>query len=201
MDKKSKMSEKNSMIVQVKILLLNSDPEIFRRVLVYDDTPLDVMHDVIQCAMGWEDCHLHQFIKDKVFYVTDPEPDFGFSFGDTSKQEEECKHTIGELLPNVRGKMMYEYDFGDSWLHEIRKEKLSKDVSELKHPLCIEGQYACPQEDCGGLWGYYNYLEIVADPKHPEYEERLEWWGDDFDANHFDLDEVNKQLRYIKYKG
>ncbi|MCK4609202.1 MAG: plasmid pRiA4b ORF-3 family protein [Gammaproteobacteria bacterium] len=193
------MSEKNNTIIQVKISLLDSEPEIFRRVLVYDDTQLDVMHDVIQCAMGWDDYHLHQFIKNKVFYVADSEPDFGF--GGMQKEKSESEHTIGELLSNVRGKMKYEYDFGDSWIHEIKREKLSEDLSALKHPVCIEGQYACPPEDCGGLWGYYNSLDILADPKHPEYEECLEWWGKDFDDKHFDPDAVNKRLRSIKYRA
>ena len=145
---------------------------------------------------------MHQFIKNKVYYVVDPEPDMdmGFSFRNAPKQEDESEHTIGELLSNARSKMQYEYDFGDSWIHEIRREKSNKEIGELKNPLCIEGQYACPPEDCGGLWSYYDYLEIIADPKHPEHEERLEWWGD-LDPEYFNLDEINDKLQDIKYKS
>ncbi|VAX33816.1 hypothetical protein MNBD_NITROSPIRAE01-1661 [hydrothermal vent metagenome] len=53
---------------------------------------------------------------------------------------------------------------------------------------------ACPPEDCGGVWGYANLLEIINDPSHEEYDETSEWLGRSFEANHFDLEEINEML-------
>lgn len=180
-------------IIQLKISLLYSEPEIYRKILVYEDTPLDALHEIIQDAMGWENYHMHHFIKDKVFYGESDSD----SWGDF---EDETEYAVGDLAPNTRSKFLYEYDFGDSWMHEIKREKLTLDVSELKHPICIEGKYACPPEDCGALPGFYYLLEVISNPKHPEYEERLEWLGEAFNPEFFDLDAVNKKLMAIKYK-
>ena len=60
---------------------------------------------------------------------------------------------------------------------------------------CVDGKRACPPEDCGGPWGYGELLEIIADPKHPEHEERMEWMGGEFDPEAFDPDAVNAELR------
>ena len=182
-------------IIQLKILLLDTDPEIFRRVLIYDDTPLDALHDIIQCAMGWENDHLHHFIKNKVFYAQADDGDDIWS-----KSNNESEYTVGDLAPDTRSKFLYEYDFGDSWVHEIKREKLTQDISELKHPICVEGKYACPPEDCGALPGFYYLLEVLSSPSHPEYEERMEWLGEEFNPEFFDLDAVNKKLKAIKYK-
>jgi hypothetical protein len=189
---------KDNNIVQIKITLLDTDPEIFRRVLVYANTPLADLHDVIQNAMGWEHDHLYHFIKDKVIYVQDDDTDFGLLMRDRVKSESE--YTVDDLVPNVRAKFLYEYDFGDSWMHEVKREKFTQAVTELQHPICLEGQGACPPEDCGGVYGYYQLLEVLADPKNPEYEESLEWFSDDFKPKYFDIDEANRKLKIIRYK-
>jgi len=61
---------------------------------------------------------------------------------------------------------------------------------EATYPRCIGGKRACPTEDCGGVWGYERMLDIVADETHEEYEETIEWLGDDFDPEHFDVNEI-----------
>lgn len=94
----------------------------------------------------------------------------------------------------------YEYDFGDGWRHKIVLEKVLSAEPGVKYPLCLSGKRACPPEDCGGIWGYEELLEIMKDPNHEEYEERMEWIGDDFNPEAFDPDAVRfsdskKQLK------
>ena len=88
----------------------------------------------------------------------------------------------------------YEYDFGDSWQHEIVLEKTLEPEPQVKYPRCIEGERACPPEDCGGVWGYAEFLEAIADPAHEDHDETLRWVGGKFDPEKFSVDEVNRKL-------
>ncbi|HEX6827894.1 MAG TPA: plasmid pRiA4b ORF-3 family protein, partial [Burkholderiales bacterium] len=87
------------------------------------------------------------------------------------------------------------YDFGDDWFHAIKVEKVLEPEAGAVYPRCVEGGRACPPEDCGGVWGYANMLEALADPKHEEHEEYLEWLCGPFDTEAFDLDAVNRELK------
>jgi hypothetical protein len=93
--------------------------------------------------------------------------------------------------------MLYEYDFGDSWEHEVALEKILEKDPNLKTPVCLDGAMACPPEDCGGIRGYYDYLAALADPKHPEHEEIREWMGEKFDPAKFDLKKINRSLKRL----
>ena len=89
----------------------------------------------------------------------------------------------------------YDYDFGDSWRHKIVLEKILHFDKEQKYPVCIKGKRNCPPEDCGGIWGYYDLLEIIKNPKHPDYESMMDWLGDDFDPEYLDFEEINELLQ------
>jgi hypothetical protein len=89
---------------------------------------------------------------------------------------------------------VYTYDFGDSWDHEIVVEKCLASESGRTYPACLAGERHGPPEDCGGLPGFYNLLEAIADPEHEQHEELVEWLGDDFDPEAFSADEVNQRL-------
>ena len=56
-------------------------------------------------------------------------------------------------------RFVYEYDFGDSWQHEIVLEKILEPEPNVAYPRCIEGARACPPEDVGGIWGYADFLD------------------------------------------
>src|SRR3972149_3664448 len=94
--------------------------------------------------------------------------------------------TLGQIAPQARAKFMYEYDFGDSWEHEILVEKILPPDPQMKHPVCLKGKGACPPEDVGGVWGYAEFLRAIRDPEHSEHDEYLEWVGDEFDPKAFD---------------
>ena len=87
------------------------------------------------------------------------------------------------------------YDFGDSWDHVIELEKKVTAESAVTYPRCIAGKRACPPEDCGGPWGYPDFLNVLADPRHKEHESMVEWMGDaEFDPEKFDLADINRRL-------
>jgi hypothetical protein len=159
---------------------------------------LDRLHDVIQIAMGWTNSHMHQFIGGAGFARTfygRPDPEFA-DMG--SKTLDENRFTVADLAPKAKRKFIYEYDFGDSWEHEVVAEKILPPDPAFKHPIYLAGANACPPEDCGGIGGYYNLLEIMADPKHPEHAEMKDWIGGDLNAEEFSLEKVNLVLKRLK---
>ena len=100
--------------------------------------------------------------------------------------------------PAAKKKFLYEYDFGDGWIHEVVAEKILPPDPGFKNPVCLAGENACPPEDCGGIPGYYNLLEILGDRKHPEYRDMKDWMGGKFDPAAFKLDAVNKAFKRLK---
>ena len=148
---------------------------------------LEELHDVLQIAMGWTDSHLHQFIAgDERYGVPDPD------FEDGPIPERGVR--VGALLKREKQWMTYEYDFGDGWQHKIELEKILPYKSGTHRPQCIGGRRGCPPEDVGGIWGYADFLEAYKDKNHPEHEEMVEWAGEYFDPERFDLAEVNEIL-------
>ncbi|MFA5924305.1 MAG: plasmid pRiA4b ORF-3 family protein [Methylococcaceae bacterium] len=85
------------------------------------------------------------------------------------------------MLKKEKDTLIYEYDFGDSWEHKILLEKILTDDGKTVLPVCIKGKRASPPEDCGGIWGYEELLETISNPKHPDYNDMLEWLGGEFD--------------------
>lgn len=179
-------------IYQLKVTLDETDPPIWRRVLVPGDMTLPKLHRVLQVVMGWYDSHLHQFKAGGASYgVPDPE----FPELDT-KNERSVR--LSQLAPRDKDRFIYEYDFGDSWEHEIVVEQILPAAPGAQYPICVEGKRACPPEDCGGVWGYESFLEAISDRDHPEHDDMLRWAGGAFDPEAFDLSRVNAQLRRIR---
>lgn len=181
-----------TLLYQFKITLLGSKPLIWRRIQVKDCT-LDKLHEHIQTAMGWTNSHLHQFeIKGRLY--GDPEfldDGFGdFEFVDSTRTN------LSQILPKIgkRFAFKYEYDFGDGWEHEVLFEGSPTIDAKAKYPHCLEGERACPPEDIGGIWGYAEYLEALADPKHERHAEFMEWSGK-FDPETFDPKQATKEMR------
>ncbi len=141
--------------------------------------------------MGWTNSHLHHFMKDRTFYTPDAEDENPFG-GTNSVYYKKVK--VCDLLVKAKDKMIYEYDFGDGWIHDVILEKILPLDNSIKYPICTDGNMSCPPEDCGGMWGYYRNLEILKVPDHDEYEETIERFGEDFDPEFFDIDEVNASL-------
>jgi hypothetical protein len=181
-------------IYQLKITLRHSKPPIWRRFQAPSDMHLAKLHHVIQEVMGWTDSHMHQFKVGNIYYGTTYPDDFD----GVPETRDERKARLSMLVSKPKAKFIYEYDFGDSWEHEVVLEKILPSESGTKYPVCLDGKRACPPEDCGGVWGYDGLLETIKDPNHPEHEEMLEWLGGDFDSEKFDVEAVNKALRRIR---
>jgi hypothetical protein len=130
-------------IHQLKITLKHIKPPIWRRLEVPADIKLGKLHDVIQIAMGWTDSHMHAFIAGQTVYGT-PDPEFG---GGTKSE----RNVRLDSIVKAGGKLVYEYDFGDGWVHEIKVEKVLDADPAAHYPRCTAGKRACPPEDCGGL--------------------------------------------------
>ncbi|NJO97971.1 MAG: plasmid pRiA4b ORF-3 family protein [Pleurocapsa sp. CRU_1_2] len=101
---------------------------------------------------------------------------------------------LGSLIKQEKAKFFYTYDFGDSWEHSILVEKILPKETKISYPTCIKAKRACPPEDCGGAWGYLEFLEAIQNPNHPERESFLEWLEEDLDSEFCDLKEINQRL-------
>jgi hypothetical protein len=181
-------SSQGDPVLQVKISLLGvSKPPVWRRLLVPADIRLDRLHGVIQAAMGWEDYHMHAFLDGSCEYgLADPE----------LGHRDERMVTLGRLLKREGERIRYTYDFGDDWEHEIVVEGVLAAEPGVRYPVCLAGKGACPPEDCGGVWGYEDLREALADSAHERHEEMLEWLdlqtATEFDPARFDMDRVNR---------
>jgi len=180
-------------IYQLKVTINDSKPPIWRRILVSENITLRDLHEIIQRVMGWRNYHLHMFRISRKIYG-DPEDDETGMMG----TKNETRYRINQFGLHEKSKFSYEYDFGDSWEHTILVEKITPADPSAHYPVCVAGKRACPPEDVGGIWGYADFLEAIADSAHEEHDEMLEWAGGEFDPERFDLDKVNQALRVIK---
>ncbi len=179
-------------VYQFRITLQRVEPKIWRRIQVRDCT-LDELHECIQTAMGWTNSHLHQF-EINGQRCGDPEllehglDDFDYIDSTDTR--------LSDFVPynGSRFSFLYEYDFGDCWEHEVLFEGYVPREKGQRYPRCVDGERACPPEDVGGVWGYAEYLEAIADPSHERHEEFLEWSGP-FDPEAFDPKEATRAMR------
>lgn len=180
----------------LRVTLDHTRPLIWRQVRVRSDLLLSELHSVLQCAVGWEDRHMHAFSirtggatrRFEMAEGFDDEPD------DEAVSEERVR--IDEVLTSRGSVMAYEYDFGDGWTHSVVLEQIESDIDDLRS-ICLDGARACPPEDCGGPSNYAQALEIAADPSDPEHSTLLAEWGTAYDPDRFDADVVNKALHAL----
>ena len=181
MQKNSKSYE----VVDCHIELMYSQPTISRRVRVPTQIGLHHLHDIIQCVFQWENSHLHAFYVGGDEYQS-PDQIFDDDFGPKPTNEKRVK--LNSIIASGVDNFRYTYDFGDNWEHQIQFGKRysvdnPKDILKL-----LDGKNAAPPEDCGGIPGYDEFMEIMSDPKHEEYENMQEWYdGGSFNPSHFDM--------------
>lgn len=177
--------------IQLKVALKYIRPPIWRRIAVPDNFTLGQLHDVIQLAMGWYNCHLHAFRVPRRGFGP-PLREFGSGL---DAAENENTTFVCAILVRKGQKLIYEYDFGDSWEHEIIVEKMLPIDPQAKYPVCLDGARACPPEDCGSFPGYCDILKALKAPKKTdEQKELLEWLEEGYDPERFDLNAVNRRL-------
>jgi pRiA4b ORF-3-like protein len=174
-------------ILQFKITLEGIAPPIWRRIQVPADYTFWDLHVAIQDAMGWDDCHLHQF----VFHGEDESSYVYLGIPDDEGVEGEAdilpgwEYRVIDQLERPGDCVVYEYDFGDAWEHAILLEEILPPARGGRYPRCVAGERACPPEDCGGAHGYARLLAVLRDPKHKAHEELLAWVGGSYDPEAF----------------
>ncbi|MCP3859907.1 MAG: plasmid pRiA4b ORF-3 family protein [Phycisphaeraceae bacterium] len=162
----------------------------WRRIVVPSETKLPKFNRMLEAVMGWEGYHLHMFeIADLRIGVPDEDDDDVI---------DERRITVKQLLPRVGSQVRWAYDFGDNWQHDVVVEAIEEPSPDARYPMCTAGERACPPEDCGGVGGYEELREVLADPAHDEYEHLREWAGAGFDADAFDQMAVTKCLRQVR---
>jgi len=178
-------------VVSLKVTLRGTRPPVWRRLLMPGTMTLGDLHQAIQAAMGWEDCHLHAFDVG------------GRRYGDRDTVDnvaDENRLTLDSLLKSGVARFAYTYDFGDSWEHTVVIENRAPPAETTSYPACIAGKRSCPPEDCGGVWGYQHLLAVLADPAHPERAEQIEWLGEEFDPDDFAVEIANATLAARFYR-
>ncbi len=180
-------------VYQLKLSMRGITPQIWRRIQVPENYTFLKLHDAIQAVMSWEDYHLHEF------EMINPETGELERIGTEDKDHE----NFGEpLMPENKAKIsryftlenktaLYTYDFGDNWQVKVQLEKILPRKEGVEYPICTAGKRAAVPEDTGGVGSYEYMLEILKDPEHEEYEDTVEWLGEDFDPEYFDPKDVS----------
>ncbi|PAV13365.1 hypothetical protein ASJ81_18160 [Methanosarcina spelaei] len=180
-------------IYQFKISMKGITPQIWRRIQVPENYIFLDLHNAIQAAMNWEDYHLHEFeIQNPKTGILDRIGTEGDDYEDFSDEPlvPEKKTKISKYFTLENKEALYRYDFGDNWQVKIRLEKILPRKEEMKYPVCTAGKRAAVPEDIGGIWGYEEMLDILKDPQNEEYEDTVEWLGEDFDPEYFNPKDV-----------
>ena len=177
-----------SKIYQLKITLKAVKPPIWRRLELPANLKLNDFYKILMHTMPWGGYHLWCFEANGQEYM-----------GDEESAEEmgtllASKYKLSQFLSKEGEKGLFTYDFGDNWEHEILLEKIIFPEPGVAYPRCTAGKRNCPPDDCGGPWGYPDFLQAISDPAHPEHEDMLEWIGGEFDPEEFDLEKVNQRL-------
>lgn len=184
-----KLAKSPGATLQLHIELRGAKPKIWRRVLVPESITLAKLHAVIQAVFGWSGGHLHEFqVGEERFGTPDPEYD---AFGEVRSER---TTRLASALGGART-MNYVYDFGDNWQHRIKVEKTLPPAPAGTLPMCVAGANATPPDDCGGIYGYYDFVAALSDPNHPEHAEMTEWIGRPWDPAAFDLETANFRLK------
>lgn len=162
---------------QLKIRLDFENFDIWRRVLIPSRCTFQRLHRVIQEIFGWFDYHLHEFRL-----VGEP---------DKYEVKLDTKTSLKDVFEDT-DTCIYTYDFGDNWEHVITLEKVMKDNNRF--PILLERNGKRPPEDVGGEGGFEEYMRIISDKKHPEYEAMIQW-SEITKEKERTIEEINRRMR------
>jgi hypothetical protein len=136
---------------RVKVSLYGAKPPVWRRIEIPSAMPLDLVHEVLQVAFDWHGYHLHAF-ETVCGEFGSPDDD-----DDWSERQDEATAALAQVAAAERAKVVYSYDFGDDWRHDIVVEKIVPAEPGVAYPRCTGGRRAAPPEDCGGIWAFNEY--------------------------------------------
>ena len=186
------MDNKPKEILQIKITLMHTSPQIWRRILVPKNLNLERLHDAIQISMGWDFSHLFEFtVGDRQYGEPDPDAPTG------SKALRAKNLKLSTIIDRGIQQFAYLYDFGDNWEHEILVEKQIAADDGRRYPVFVHGEGRCPPEDVGGTDGFEEFLVAIKDTTHDNHTHYLDWAGGDYDPNTIDLEGINQGLELM----
>ncbi|MEK7748037.1 MAG: plasmid pRiA4b ORF-3 family protein [Nitrospirota bacterium] len=176
--------------LQFLVALTRTNPLVWRRIQVPDAYSFWDLHVAIQDAMGWQDYHLHEFRvvhpqRGKVEHLGIPDLDLPDERPCTASWDVPVSAYFNWESISQAQAAVYVYDFGDNWRHIVMFEDVLP-VGSARLPRCVAGARACPPEDCGGVHGFDKFLEAIADLKHPEHADLVQWSGGGYNPEAFD---------------
>lgn len=179
-------------VYELEVTLVGVKPKIFRRFSVPGTITLSQLSQAIQGAMGWYGGHLYEFVVEGEIYG-DPTPDLPMKDANRARLE--------RLISRSRVAFRYIYDYGDDWQHQVTVKKIRPLQSGETVPNLIGGSRACPPEDVGGIWGYEDFLRVLADPTDAEYENMMDWIGGPWDPEEFNREQSQRRLMAVARQG
>ena len=177
-------------VVQLKIILEHTRPEVWRRVQIMEGSSLRTLHSLIQDVFWWQGYHSYMFkIGDDDY--SDAE------FDDSQGQLDDSKFKVGKIVEKFP-EFDFIYDFGDWWSHKVIFEGfVLADINE-KYPVCIGGKNAGPPEDVGGPPGFEEFKVAIKDKNHERHEEFLQWYDGGYFQKEFKVDWFNVEMTNIR---
>jgi hypothetical protein len=180
-------------ICRMTVTLDGIQPPIWRTLEVPARVTMAKLHQLLQAALGWTDSHLHVF-EIGAQRIAVPYHLEQLTDGQITRSGRLVR--LADVIDHGVRRFDYEYDFGDSWHHSIAIDEVRDERDGDGGACCLGGARACPPEDCGGADGYARLLDILFDPRHPEFEEMRRWAGA-FEPERFDLKRVNAALAAV----
>ena len=178
---------------QLRIELKEVQPLVWHRLVVPENVTLVKLAIILQTVMGWHGGHLHEFVVGRMHYGI---PDEDWPGAEPFVDERRVR--LNTLVESGARRFNFLYDFGDGWEHTVKVEDLVMPPKEGKRIRCLAGENACPPEDVGGAYAYFDFVAAIRDPTHAEHNSNLQWVGGSFDPSAFDLADVNERLSMIK---
>lgn len=195
------MAKQHTVIV-LRVNIADITPPVWRRIVVDSDISLRSLHHIIQAAFGWDSAHLHDYrIEGKDYCMLDNKH---IAEGNLDREEEALDDRKGKLnrLLYTGQRFIYQYDFGDSWEHEVEVEKIEFVPEPMGAACIIDGARACPPENVGGALGYSDILKALkSKPRNEQAKDFLEWIGGSFDPEMFDRRAANASLSRLASNG
>jgi hypothetical protein len=168
-------------IYQLRVVLRETSPHIWRRFLVRSDSSIIDLHQTIQIAFGWS-CR-----RAFAFNVQ------GHRQG-VRLEGHAREMRLSDFRFYVKERFTYVYNTTDQesrpWRCEIRLEqKIAMDVRQ-HYPRCIGGAAAPPPELCGGAIAFESLRDLFT----PEY---VAWWTKEMRAEGWTA-EHEEELRHLQ---
>jgi len=139
-------------VYQLRVVLREISPIIWRRLLVPADATLADLHHVLQVAFSWSGEHLYRFVIHGADYDA----------------YDLAQVRLVDLGLRVTERIIYDYDFTDLWRHDLRVEQIVAVEPGQRYPRCTGGRRAGPPEECGGPWAFmeasqpYGIFDVIS---------------------------------------